>query len=437
MKKAIVVGGGLAGLEAAYQISKRDVKVLLFDMKPDTLSEGHKMNTLGEMICSNSLGSVEVTTGAGLMKKELSILDSFFLKNAELSRVSAGNSFSVDREMLSDKLTEEIKKTGNIEIISREIKEIPNEGDVVVIATGPLTSEKLSESISAFTGRKNLFFYDATSPIIDLNSIEIDKVFWGSRYDKGNPDFINIPLSREEYYGFIEELIKSEKVELKDFEENLYFEACLPIEVIASRGLESAAFGPMKPVGFTDPVTGKRPYAIVQLRQDDVKKRFYQMVGFQTRLKWGEQKRIFRTLPGLSKAVFVRYGRMHRNSYINAPVILNEFYQTKKNPAIFFAGQISGVEGYLESVNSGLITGIYASKYLLGERMIPLPESTASGSLLRYITGGNWRDFKPAKFTFGLLPDLARKEKNKKRRKELKAERALTKIDEWKRSGNI
>ncbi len=437
MKSVTVIGGGLSGVEAAYQIAKRGIGVRLYDIKPDNLTEGHKMKTLGEMICSNSLGSNELTSGAGLLKRELEILDSFFLKNAERAKVSAGNSFSVDREVLSSLLTEEIKKNKNIDFTSNEIKAIPEKESVTIIATGPLTTEKFSEAISGLTGRKNLFFYDATSPIIDIDSIDMNRVFWGSRYEKGEPDFINIPLNKEEYYTFIDDLNAAEKVELKDFEDNQYFEACLPIEEIASRGRESASFGPLKPVGFIDPNTGKRPYAIVQLRQDDVKKRFFQMVGFQTRLKWGEQKRVFRTLPGLANAKFERYGRMHRNSYVNAPVILNEFYQMKKYPNIFFAGQISGVEGYLESVNSGLIAGIFAYKYLMGEILSKLPEATASGSLLGYITGGNWKNFKPSKFTFGLLSDLDIRERNKKKRKELKAERALAKIEEWKLSEKI
>jgi len=437
MKSVTVIGGGLSGVEAAYQIAKRGIGVRLYDIKPDNLTEGHKMKTLGEMICSNSLGSNELTSGAGLIKRELEILDSFFLKNAERAKVSAGNSFSVDREVLSSLLTEEIKKNKNIDFTSNEIKAIPKKESVTIIATGPLTTEKFSEAISGLTGRKNLFFYDATSPIIDIDSIDMSRVFWGSRYEKGEPDFINIPLNKEEYYTFIDDLNAAEKVELKDFEDNQYFEACLPIEEIASRGRESASFGPLKPVGFIDPNTGKRPYAIVQLRQDDVKKRFFQMVGFQTRLKWGEQKRVFRTLPGLANAKFERYGRMHRNSYVNAPVILNEFYQMKKYPNIFFAGQISGVEGYLESVNSGLIAGIFAYKYLMGENLSKLPEATASGSLLGYITGGNWKNFKPSKFTFGLLSDLDIRERNKKKRKELKAERALAKIEEWKLSEKI
>lgn len=437
MEKIVVIGGGLAGIEASYQIAKRGIKVDLYDMKPKKLSEGHKMKSLGEMICSNSLGSNELTTGAGLLKAELRALDSFFLRNAEKCRVSSGNSFSVDRHLLSSVLTEEIMRVKNIDFFCAEADKIPEEKTVTIIATGPLTTEKFSENISFLTGRKNLFFYDATSPIIDVDSIDMSRVFWGSRYEKGDPDFINIALEKDQYYKFVDDLIKSEKVELRDFEENLYFESCLPIEEIASRGLESAAFGPMKPVGFVDPKTGKRPYAVVQLRQDDLKKRFFQMVGFQTRLKQGEQKRIFRTLPGLENARFVRYGRMHRNSYINAPVIINEFYQAKKHPRIFFAGQISGVEGYLESVNSGLIAGIYASKFVFGEKCEILPDSTASGSLLRYITGGNWKNFRPSKFTFGLLSDLNKKERDKKKRKKLKTERALSKIDEWGKIGSI
>ena len=431
MKKIAVLGAGLAGLEAAYQISKRGIRVDLFDLKPERLTEGHKMRTFGEMICSNSLGSNEISTGAGLLKAELKILNSFFLKNAEPCRVAAGGSFSVDRDALSIRLTKEISKIDDVNIINKEVVSLPEDYEVIVVATGPLTTEKFSKSIMLLTGRNNLYFYDATSPIIDFDSIDFSEVFWGARYGKGNPDFINIPLEEKHYYEFISELVSAEKVELKNFEENLYFESCLPIEVIASRGKDSASFGPMKPVGFKNPKTGKQPYALVQLRQDDLKKNFFQMVGFQTRLKYSEQKRIFRTLPGLGKAEFIRYGRMHRNSYINAPLILDNYYRMKTSPNIFFAGQISGVEGYLESVCSGLIAGINAVKTLKGEKLNPLPVSTASGSLISYITESNWRDFRPSKFSFGLINNNKIKEKNKKRRKELKAGKALAKIEEW------
>lgn len=437
MEELNIIGAGLAGLEAAYQAANRGIKVNIYDMKPEKLSEGHQSEYLGEMICSNSLGSTSLTTASGLLKKEMEKLDSFFLKNAEKCRVSAGNSFSVDRIKLARVLTEEIKSFPNINFITMEVTDIPESENMVIIATGPLTSEPLAEKISVFTKRKNLHFYDATSPIIRIDSIDMSKIYWASRYDKGEPDFLNIPLNREQYRTLVNDLIESEKTELREFEKGMFFEACLPVEEIAKRGQESLAFGPLKPVGLKNPETGTIPYAVVQLRQDDVKKEFFQLIGFQTRLKWGEQKRVFRKLPGMENAEFDRYGRMHRNTYINAPAILNKFYQSKQNENVFFAGQISGVEGYLESVCSGLISGINAVKIIRKEPLTPPPSDTACGSLIKYITEANWMDFKPSKFTFGLLPDIKIKGKSKKEKKEVKAGIALESLEKWIKDGRI
>ncbi|MEN8153066.1 MAG: methylenetetrahydrofolate--tRNA-(uracil(54)-C(5))-methyltransferase (FADH(2)-oxidizing) TrmFO [Acidobacteriota bacterium] len=431
MEELDIIGGGLAGLEAASQAARRGIKVNLYDMKPGKLSEGHQSGFLGEMICSNSLGSTTLSTASGLLKNELEKLNSFFLKNGEKCRVSAGNSFSVDRLKLAEKLTEEIRSFPNINYISREINDIPETGNITIIATGPLTSDKLAGKISEFTGRKNLHFYDATSPIVDIESIDMSETYWASRYDKGEPDFLNIPLDRGQYQTLVNDLLESEKTALRDFEKGMFFEACLPVEEIARRGEESLSFGPMKPVGLKDPKTGKIPYAVIQLRQDDVKKKLFQIVGFQTRLTWGEQKKVFRKLPGLKNAVFERYGRMHRNTYINAPAILNTFYQSKKNENIFFAGQISGVEGYLESVCSGLISGINAVKLIRKEPLTPPPYDSACGSLIKYITESNWMDFKPSKFTFGLLPDIKIRGKSKREKKEIKAGFALRSLEKW------
>lgn len=440
-KKIIIIGGGLAGVEAAYQISKQGVEVDLYEMRPGTQTGAHTTGNLGEMVCSNSLGSTQVTSALGLLKEELKMLDSFFLRVAERSRVPAGNSFSVDREKLGEDITREIDAIPNITVIREEIKNIPETDDPVIIATGPLTAGDFAQGITSLTMRKNLFFYDATSPIIDAESIDLEKVYMASRYDKGDADFINIPLDEAQYNEFVKDLTSADVVEIQDIEKNLFFDACLPIEEIARRGEQSLAFGPLKPVGLIDPRTNKMPYGVIQLRQDDLKKNFYQMVGFQTRLKWGEQKRIFTKLPGLENAEFERYGRMHRNSYINAPLILNKFYQSKFKENIYFAGQICGVEGYVESICSGLMAGIFAAQSVLKEPRYSLPETTAVGSLIHYVSNAEWQQFKPTKFTFGLLPDVTTKKGprkgRKKLKKELKASRALEALDAWIKKAGI
>ncbi|MCP4157214.1 MAG: methylenetetrahydrofolate--tRNA-(uracil(54)-C(5))-methyltransferase (FADH(2)-oxidizing) TrmFO [bacterium] len=440
-KKVIVIGGGLAGVEAAYQISKRGIQVDLYEMRPGTPTGAHTTGDIGELVCSNSLGSTQISSASGLLKEELKMLDSFFLRTAEKYRVPAGSSFSVDRIKLAEAVTEEIKKIAAINVINREVTELPQEDCPVIIATGPLTSGDFATAITGITIRKNLFFFDATSPIIDAKTIDMDKVYLASRYDKGEADFINIPLDENQYTEFVKDLVESEKVELQDIEKNIFFEACLPIEEIARRGEKSLSFGPLKPVGLIDPGTGLMPHAVIQLRQDDVKRDFYQMVGFQTRLKWGEQKRIFRKLPGLEKAEFERFGRMHRNSYINGPLIIDNFYKCKIKENYYFAGQICGVEGYVESISSGLLTGLFAAKKLLGEECVPLPEDTACGALVHYISRADWKQFKPTKFTFGLLPEVdfktGRRKGSKKLKKEMKANIALESLTTWKEKAGI
>ncbi len=431
MKKITIIGGGLAGIEAAWQASKSGAKVDLYDLKPEGRTIGHESPFLGEMICSNSFGSSSLSTAAGLLQEELKLLDSFYLKNSQKFRVPAGNSFSVDRIRLAEHLTEELKKIPGINLICKEVDDIPESEGPVLIATGPLTSTKMAEKISDHTGRRNLFFYDSTSPIVNLDSLDTEKLFWASRYEKGEADFLNIPLNKEQYHELVDDLLNGEKVELNDFEDKKFFEACLPVEEIASRGKESLAFGPLKPVGLKSEPEGKDHYAVVQLRQDDAGKKLFQLVGFQTRLKWGEQKRIFRKLPGLEKAEFERFGRMHRNSYINAPVIISGIYQSKKDPGIYFAGQISGVEGYLESICSGLLCGLSAGKQIRGDSLSEPPDSTASGSLLKYIKGAGWADFKPSKFSFGLLSEMKIKGKSKREKKVIRAENAINKLKEW------
>ncbi len=435
-KKIIVIGGGLAGVEAAYQVSKRGIDVELYEMRPASMTQAHTTGFLGELVCSNSLGATQLSTASGLLKEELKMLDSFFMHIAEKNRVPAGSSFSVDRIKLAESITREIQKIPNITIINQEVKDIPETDSPVIIASGPLTSDDFAKNLTKLTMRKNLFFYDATSPIINAETIDFDRIFMASRYDKGEADFVNIPLDEAQYKEFVNDLITAEQVEMKDLEKDMFFDPCLPIEEIARRGEKSLAFGPLKPVGLMDPKTNRRPFAVIQLRQDDLKKNFYQMVGFQTRLKWGEQKRIFRKLPGLEKAEFERYGRMHRNTYINAPLIINKFYQCKTNPNIFFAGQICGVEGYVESICSGLLVGIFAPQRLLNKTLYNLPETTASGALLHYVSQSEWKNFKPTKFSFGLLPEVetdARKRRKlkKKEKKELKAKFALESLAKW------
>lgn len=440
--KVTVIGAGLAGVEAAYQVSKRGIPVDLYEMRPLVKTEAHQTAYAGELVCSNSLGSTEVTSASGLLKKELEMLDSFYLRMAQESRVPAGSSLSVDRLHLAEAIERELAAMEGVTVIRQEIKEIPATDDPVIIASGPLTSADFARAITTVTMRKNLFFYDATSPIIKADTIDMSRMFRASRYSKGEADFLNLPLNRQQYDEFVAELVKAETVELKDFEKRLFFEACLPVEEIARRGPQSLAFGPLKPVGLVDPGSGEMPHAVIQLRQDDLKSQFYQMVGFQTRLKWGEQKRIFQLLPGLERAEFERYGRMHRNSYICAPLILNKFYQTKFKGNLFFAGQISGVEGYVEAIGSGLAAGIFAAKRVLGEPLYNFPEETASGALIHYITQANWKDFRPTRFTFGLLPDLpdrykSRKARGKKIKKEMKARIALEALHKWLEKAGI
>lgn len=437
MNKIIIIGGGLAGVEAAYQVAKRGVEVELYEMRPAGQTEAHQSESLGEMVCSNSLGSVEITSALGLLKEELRVLDSFFLRVAERARVPAGRSFAVDRIKLAEEITREISGMPGVTVIRREVEDIPAGEQPVIVASGPLTGRALAENLTQITMRKNLFFYDATSPIIAADSIDFDQVFFASRYNKGEADFLNIPLNEKQYLQFVSDLLEAEKVELKDFEKRIFFEACLPIEELAGRGEKSLAYGPLKPVGLLDPKTKQMPHAVVQLRQDDLMKNFYQMVGFQTRLKWGEQKRIFRKLPGLEKATFERFGRIHRNTYINAPLLINKYFQSKQKSNLFFAGQICGVEGYVESIGSGLLAGIFAAKKVRNETLFSLPEYTAHGALVKYISEANWKDFKPTKFTFGLLPEIGGFRGSKRKLKERKAEIALEHLNRWIATANI
>ena len=423
-----VIGGGLAGCEAAYQIAKQGIKVKLYEMKPNKYSPAHSNNDLAEIVCSNSFKSNNLTNACGLLKEELRRLDSLLIKIADLTSVPAGQALAVDRERFSKAVTEQIEQNSNIELIREEVKEI-KENEITIIATGPLTSENLSKEINTITGSENLYFYDAAAPIIDKNSIDFNIAFFGDRYGKqGDNSYINLPMNKEEYEAFYNELVNAEIVTLHDFEKREIFEGCMPIEIMAKRGADTIRFGPLKPVGFTDPRTGNRPYALVQLRQDNVQGTLYNMVGFQTNLKFGEQKRVFSMIPGLKNADFVRYGVMHRNTFINSPKVLTNTYNLKSNNNIFFAGQISGVEGYVESIASGLLAGLNAVAKLKETKVI-FPKETVIGALTNYISTPNEK-FQPMNANFGILPELEDKIKDKWKRYEKLSEIALQKLEE-------
>ena len=414
-----VIGGGLAGCEAAYQIAKRGIKVKLYEMKPKKFSPAHSNPNLAEIVCSNSLKSNSITNACGLLKEELRMLDSLLIKIADKTAVPAGQALAVDREEFAKRITEELSKNPRIEIVHEECKTIEENG-ITIIATGPLTSEEISK----ITGSCRLFFYDAVAPIIEKDSIDFSIAFYGDRYGKGESNYINLPMNQREYQNFYRELIQAEVVNLHEFEKNEIFESCMPIEIMAKRGEDTIRFGPLKPVGFIDPRTGERPYAIVQLRQDDSKDTLYNMVGFQTNLKFGEQKRVFSLIPGLKNAEFVKYGVMHRNTYINSPELLEPTYQLKNRSNLFFAGQITGVEGYVESIASGLLAGINSVKQFKKEKKIIFPDTTMIGALTKYITTPR-KHFAPMNANFGILPELEEKIKDKKMRYEELAKRAL------------
>ena len=428
-----VIGGGLAGCEAAYQIAKRGIKVKLYEMKPKEFSPAHSNENLAEIVCSNSFKSNSTTNACGLLKEELRRLDSLLIKIADETSVPAGQALAVDREEFSKKVTEEIENNPNIEIIREVCSQIEGNG-IVIIATGPLTSEKMAEEIVKITGENRLAFYDAAAPIIEKDSINFDIAFYGDRYGKeGDSSYINLPMNKEEYENFYNELVNAEVVTLHDFEKNEIFEGCMPIEIMAKRGIDTIRFGPLKPVGFTDPRTGNRPYAIIQLRQDNSAGTLYNMVGFQTNLKFGEQKRVFSLIPGLENAEFIKYGVMHRNTFINSPELLDNTYNLKQNKNIYFAGQITGVEGYVESIASGLVAGINASYQYANQEGTTFPKETVIGALSEYISTPN-KNFQPMNANFGILPALEEKIRDKQKRYEKLADISLEKINEIKKT---
>ena len=417
--------GGLAGTEAAYQIAKRGIKVKLYEMKPEKFSPAHSSKELAEIVCSNSFKSNSVTNACGLLKEELRNLGSLLIQIADETKVPAGQALAVDRETFSKRVTEEIEKNPNIEIIREEVENIEAEDGIVIIATGPLTSEKMTKQIISITGKDRLAFYDAAAPIIEKDSINFNIAFYGDRYGKeGDSSYINLPMNKEEYEIFYNELVNAEIVTLHEFEKKEIFEGCMPIEVMAKRGEDTIRFGPLKPVGFTDPRTNSRPYAIVQLRQDNTSGTLYNMVGFQTNLKFGEQKRVFSLIPGLENAEFVKYGVMHRNTFINSPELLDNTYNLKAKSNIYFAGQITGVEGYVESIASGLVAGLNAVAKFNNTEKITFPNETVIGALSSYISTENTK-FQPMNANFGILPPLEEKIKDKVQRYTKMAERAL------------
>ena len=446
-----IIGGGLAGSEAAYQIAKRGIHVKLYEMKPKKFSPAHSNENLAEIVCSNSFKSNLHTNACGLLKEELRFLDSLLIKIADETSVPAGQALAVDRALFSKNVTDKLKEMPNIEIINEEVgdkihlEDLAKNG-IVIIATGPLTSDKLSNEISQITGDSDLHFYDAAAPIVSKESVNMNIAFWGDRYEQerakdekisdwnerinkvDNSDYINLPMNKEEYEKFWNELVNAEVVELHEFEKREIFEGCMPIEVMAKRGIDTLRYGPLKPVGFTDPRTGFRPYALVQLRQDNSDGTIYNIVGFQTNLKFGEQKRVFSLIPGLENADFQKYGVMHRNTYINSTKLLDNTYNFKKNRNIFFAGQITGVEGYVESISSGMVSALNAiNKFNKKEDKAEFSELTMIGALAKYISTENDK-FQPMNANFGILPPLEEKIRDKKLRYEKLADRAINSL---------
>jgi methylenetetrahydrofolate--tRNA-(uracil-5-)-methyltransferase len=427
-KQIIIAGGGLAGSEAARAASKLGIKVKLYEMRPFKMSPAHNTGDLGELVCSNSLKSDSTENASGILKEEMRQLGSLVIEAAEKTRVPAGKALAVDRIAFARYITGELEKNPLIEIVREEFRNIADSpGTPLVIATGPLTSEFLAENIRDLTDSAHLYFYDAISPIIDGESIDYSRVYRASRYENGEVgegDYINCPIDREGYYALVEEILKAEKTETRDFEKGIYFESCLPVEEIVERGRDTLRYGPARPVGLRDPRTGSTPFAVVQLRSENEERSMYNMVGFQTKLKYPEQRRIFRMIPGLEKAEFMRYGSVHRNTYLDSPRLLRETLQLKNHDRIFFAGQIVGVEGYIESAAMGIVAGINAARAALGEApVVPSPE-TATGSLLRYISDGGVKNFQPMNINFGLFPPPEEKVP-KSQKKSYIAERAL------------
>lgn len=430
MSDAYVIGAGLAGCEAAWQLAERGFSVTLFEMKPEKKTPAHKSDKFGELVCSNSLRAASIENAVGLLKEEMRRFSSLIMQAADATRVEAGGALAVDREAFSEYITDKIRKHKNIEVVEREITSLPKERPLIV-ASGPLTSEPLGESIREyFGGREFLGFFDAAAPIVTFESVDMESAYFKSRYDKGSADYINCPMNEEEYRAFHSELCRAESAEVHGFEDDKVFEGCMPIEVMARRGFDTMRYGPLKPVGLRDPKTEKTPYAVVQLRRDNREGTLFNIVGFQTHLKFGEQKRVFSMIPALRNAEFVRYGVMHRNTYIKSPGILNADYSVKGDEMLWFAGQMTGVEGYVESAASGLMAGLSLSCKLSGKELPDFPQTTALGALGIYVSSGSVGDFQPMNINYGIMPPLEVRIKLKKEKNAAIAARSLEIIDE-------
>jgi methylenetetrahydrofolate--tRNA-(uracil-5-)-methyltransferase len=431
--RVTIVGGGLAGCEAAWQLARRGVGVDLHEMRPLRATPVHQTDRLAELVCSNSLRGNSLDQAAGLLKEEMRRMGSLVIRVADQVQVPAGSALAVDRGLFAERITEAVTSRPEVRLIRGEVARIP-EDPVAIVATGPLTSEALAGEIAAFVGRRHLYFYDAVSPVVEADTIAFARTFRASRYGRGGDDYVNCPLGEEEYRAFHQALTTAESATLHAFEHEFFFEGCLPVEVIASRGYDTLRFGPMKPVGLTDPATGRRPFAVVQLRQDNLAASHFSVVGFQTQLKWGEQKRVFRMIPGLEQAEFVRFGMIHRNTYVNSPSTLEPTFETRRRPGLFFAGQMSGVEGYVESAASGLLAGLGAAFRARGEEPPVLPEDTALGALGRYIARSDPEAYQPTNIAFGLLPELPVRIRDKARRRLALSDRALASLGRFQAS---
>ena len=429
MAEVLVIGAGLAGSECAWQLARRGIQVRLMEMKPHRMSPAHVSPNFAELVCSNSLRSDELTNAVGLLKEELRRMGSLIMESAEANRVAAGGALAVDREGFSAYITEKIRNHPNITVVNEEATAIPTDCEVVV-ASGPLTSDALADVIAGMCNDDELHFYDAVAPIVTLESIDMESAWYGSRYDKGTADYINCPMTEEEYLAFHKELVSAKEAEVHGFDDGGVFEGCMPVEVMARRGVDTLRYGPLKPVGLTNPKTGKEAYAVVQLRMDNADGTLYNMVGFQTHLTWGEQKRVFTMIPALKNAEFVRYGVMHRNTFINSPSLLDRYYRLRTAPNISFAGQMTGVEGYVESTASGMLVGIETAARLLGQEPVNFPQETAIGALALYISGGSTGEFQPMNINFGIIKPLGYKVKGKRNKNAEISKRGLEILDE-------
>ena len=430
METVTVLGAGLAGSECAWQLAKRGIRVRLWEMKPEKMSPAHQSPYFGELVCSNSLRSDELTNAVGLLKAEMRAMDSLIMASADANKVAAGGALAVDREGFARQITETLEQHPNVEIIRKEALDIPD-GEVV-IATGPLSSDAIAEKIAALCPDSDLHFYDAVAPIVTLDSVDMDSAFFASRYDKGTADYVNCPMDKEEYLAFVKELVSAKEAPVHGFDDGGVFEGCMPVEVMARRGVDTLRYGPMKPVGLIDPRTGRENYAVVQLRRDNADGTIYNIVGFQTHLTWGEQKRVFSMIPALKNAEFVRYGVMHRNTYLNSPKLLDRYYRLRSDTRISFAGQMTGVEGYVESAASGMLVGIETAARVLGLESVDFPQETAIGALGLYISGGSVGDFQPMNINFGIIKPLEYRVKGKRNKNAEISNRSLAIIEQLK-----